>query len=103
MAASSYHGPEEAVAEKERNLYGKGATTETVVVVLGEEAREIDPQIAKRVLRKIDLFLMPAMVMCKNAFCDYSTTLSADDYLQYMGSWFMTKYHNRTTIRRIII
>ncbi|KAF6806736.1 allantoate permease [Colletotrichum sojae] len=31
--------------------------------VLGEEARVIDPEVERRVLRKIDLFLMPAMVI----------------------------------------
>jgi hypothetical protein len=33
------------------------------VEALGEEARAIDPDIERRVLRKIDLFLMPAMVI----------------------------------------
>ncbi|KAJ4294329.1 hypothetical protein N0V90_008019 [Kalmusia sp. IMI 367209] len=31
--------------------------------MLGEEARPIDPEVERRVLRKIDLFLMPAMVI----------------------------------------
>lgn len=31
--------------------------------LVGEEARSIDPSVEKRVLRKIDLFLMPAMVI----------------------------------------
>jgi hypothetical protein len=31
--------------------------------VVGEEARVIDPEVEKRVVRKIDLFLMPAMVI----------------------------------------
>lgn len=31
--------------------------------LIGEEARSIDPSVEKRVLRKIDLFLMPAMVI----------------------------------------
>ncbi|PLB48599.1 MFS general substrate transporter [Aspergillus steynii IBT 23096] len=35
----------------------------TSVDIMGEEAMEIDPQVARRVLRKIDLFLMPAMVI----------------------------------------
>ncbi|KAB2570636.1 Allantoate permease [Lasiodiplodia theobromae] len=33
------------------------------VELLGEEARAIDPEIERRVIRKIDLFLMPAMVL----------------------------------------
>lgn len=36
------------------------------VEVLGEQARHIDLEIEKRVLRKIDCFLMPAMVIGKN-------------------------------------
>lgn len=31
--------------------------------LVGEEARSIDPSVERRVLRKIDLFLMPAMVI----------------------------------------
>ncbi|KAL2211706.1 MFS general substrate transporter [Sarocladium strictum] len=31
--------------------------------VLGEEARSIDPEVERRVIRKIDMFLMPAMVI----------------------------------------
>jgi hypothetical protein len=31
--------------------------------VVGEEARPIDLEVNRRVLRKIDLFLMPAMVI----------------------------------------
>lgn len=31
--------------------------------VVGEEARPIDPEVARRVLRKIDMFLMPAMLL----------------------------------------
>jgi MFS family permease len=33
------------------------------IKALGDEARPIDPEIERRVLRKIDLFLMPAMVI----------------------------------------
>jgi hypothetical protein len=33
--------------------------------ILGEEARLIDPEVERRVLRKIDMFLMPAMVIGK--------------------------------------
>lgn len=34
--------------------------------VLGEQPRVIDPEVERRVLRKIDLFLMPAMVIGKH-------------------------------------
>ncbi|KAL3471336.1 major facilitator superfamily domain-containing protein [Aspergillus californicus] len=33
------------------------------IEALGEEARPIDPEVERRVLRKIDMFLMPAMVI----------------------------------------
>lgn len=35
----------------------------STVDVVGEEARPIDLEVSRRVLRKIDLFLMPAMVI----------------------------------------
>jgi hypothetical protein len=31
--------------------------------LVGEHAREIDPEVEARVLRKIDLFLIPAMIV----------------------------------------
>jgi hypothetical protein len=40
---------------------GIGATVDMSAV--GEEARPIDPEVARRVLRKIDMFLMPAMLL----------------------------------------
>ncbi|KAI0144538.1 major facilitator superfamily domain-containing protein [Xylariaceae sp. FL1272] len=36
---------------------------DTVASLVGDEARAIDPAVERRVLRKIDLFLMPAMVL----------------------------------------
>lgn len=39
------------------------------VELLGEEARSIDPEIERRVIRKIDLFLMPAMLLGERASC----------------------------------
>ncbi|KAK1144076.1 hypothetical protein N8T08_005738 [Aspergillus melleus] len=39
------------------------AKATTSFEIMGEGAMEIDPQISRRVLRKIDLFLMPAMVI----------------------------------------
>jgi hypothetical protein len=44
--------------------YGEKGTIPAVAMALvGNEARPIDPEIARRVLRKIDMFLMPAMVL----------------------------------------
>ena len=39
------------------------AAEKTGVDVVGEEARPFDPHLARRVLWKIDLFLMPAMLI----------------------------------------
>jgi hypothetical protein len=33
------------------------------LALVGDEARPIDPEVERRVLRKIDFFLMPAMVI----------------------------------------
>jgi hypothetical protein len=65
--------------------------------LLGEEAREIDPEIERKVLRKIDWFLMPAMVIGASVLLslprvgmlisiamvqamDWSTTTRCDDF-----------------------
>lgn len=50
-----------ASADQERDVYEKPPAT-AVLEVMGEESRPIDPEVNRRVLRKIDLFLMPAMV-----------------------------------------
>lgn len=58
MAVADAHDPEP----------GKGADAPAPGVepdYFGDEARPIDPDVAARVLRKIDLFLMPAMVIGK--------------------------------------
>lgn len=36
---------------------------DVAIKLVGEHAREIDPMVEKRVLRKIDLFLIPAMIV----------------------------------------
>ncbi|KAL2815103.1 major facilitator superfamily domain-containing protein [Aspergillus granulosus] len=50
-----------------RNVGGENLNEKTLVSrgveALGDEARPIDPEVERRVLRKIDLFLMPAMVI----------------------------------------
>lgn len=62
MTASSLRGNGAATV-------GPGASKEVTTIatpamdLVGEEARSIDPSVEKRVLRKIDLFLMPAMVI----------------------------------------
>lgn len=36
---------------------------DVAIGLVGEHAREIDPEVEKRVLRKIDWFLIPAMIV----------------------------------------
>ncbi|POS76217.1 allantoate permease [Diaporthe helianthi] len=58
-----------SVRESNAAAIGSSTPKENVSVatptmeLLGEEARPIDPRVEKRVLRKIDLYLMPAMVI----------------------------------------
>ena len=40
---------------------------DAALAVVGDVAQEVDPIVAKRVLRKIDLYFMPAMLIGKNA------------------------------------
>lgn len=58
--------PNSGIDDAEVSATEKGAITIPSSVptaeLLGEEARAIDPDIERRVLRKIDMFLMPAMV-----------------------------------------
>ncbi|KAL4783713.1 major facilitator superfamily domain-containing protein [Aspergillus varians] len=53
---------EDAAVPGRREVDEKAIAT-SGIDVLGEEARPIDPEVERRVLRKIDLFLMPAMVI----------------------------------------
>lgn len=60
--------------------------------LLGEEARAIDPSMEKRVLRKIDLFLMPAMVIGELAKILLGTALLVTDFdVQAMVWSIMTR------------
>lgn len=40
-----------------------GAEKDAALTLVGDVAQEIDPVVAKRVLRKIDLYFMPAMLL----------------------------------------
>lgn len=44
--------------------------------LMGTEARPIDPEVERRVLRKIDMFLMPAMVIGKDFLTLYHSRIS---------------------------
>lgn len=50
-------------AEKSAAGAAAPATSAASLNFFGDKARPIDPDVAARVLRKIDLFLMPAMVI----------------------------------------
>lgn len=62
MTASSFRGNGAATVDPRASKEVHSIATPTMDLV-GEEARSIDPSAEKRVLRKIDLFLMPAMVI----------------------------------------
>lgn len=66
MTASSVRENDAAAARSSATKEIASITTPTMDLV-GEEARSIDPRVEKRVLRKIDTFLMPAMVIGKIA------------------------------------
>lgn len=55
------------------------------IEALGEEARAVDAQLHARVLRKIDLVLMPAMVI--GVFASFDNILIKINMLQVMD-WF---------------
>lgn len=50
-------------AGNSKAMNGAGAPTPAESAFFSDEARPIDPDVAARVLRKIDVFLMPAMVI----------------------------------------
>jgi hypothetical protein len=50
------------VARQQRDAKN-GLPDVPVIELVGVEAKAIDPLVAKRVLRKLDCFLMPAMVI----------------------------------------
>lgn len=51
------------VTDDEKNPELEAATPESGGSRLREQTRGINPEVERRVLRKIDLFLMPAMVI----------------------------------------
>ncbi|ETS74130.1 hypothetical protein PFICI_13996 [Pestalotiopsis fici W106-1] len=52
-----------AAATADESLNEKSGIAFTDLGVIGDEARSLDPKVERRVLRKIDWFLMPAMVI----------------------------------------
>lgn len=73
-------------AEPESGASSLSLEKDVAIGLVGEHAREIDPEIEKRVLRKIDWFLIPAMIV--GALCPHtsvvqpcSTILSLSNFL----------------------
>ncbi|KAL4899318.1 hypothetical protein BDW74DRAFT_189424 [Aspergillus multicolor] len=60
---ASLHSPAQNEARSAPRLVDEKTIAINGIDALGEEARPIDPEVEKRVLRKIDMFLMPAMVI----------------------------------------
>lgn len=53
-----------ATADRERrHPEGPAFEKDAALAVVGEQAMDIDPAVEKRVLRKIDMFFMPAMLI----------------------------------------
>lgn len=53
-------------ATAERPPHGIMEDKDAALAVVSDEAQEIDPAVEKRVLRKIDMFFMPAMLIGKS-------------------------------------
>jgi hypothetical protein len=63
MSTSEAEQPAAACSKASAELADeKGAP---IAVDIGEHAQEVDPEVERHVLRKIDMFLMPAMVIGK--------------------------------------
>ena len=52
-----------ATAERPSSPDAPTSEKDAALAVVSDEAQEIDPSVEKRVLRKIDLFFMPAMLI----------------------------------------
>ena len=61
-------------ADPEAGTTSPSLDKDVAMGLVGEHAQEIDAEMEKRVLRKIDLFLIPAMVVGKNM--NFSNTSS---------------------------
>ena len=68
------HGRNRALRDKsptvdpESGIPSTSIDNDVAAGLVGERAQEIDEEVEKRVLRKIDLFLIPAMVVGKGFF-----------------------------------
>ena len=60
--------------------------------LVSDVAQEIDPLTEKRALRKIDIFLMPAMLIGKLCFGSRCNTLLKYCWMQVMALYIMIRY-----------
>lgn len=89
MTASSVSASGAAAVDPRASKEVASISTPTMDLV-GEEARSIDPSAEKRVLRKIDLFLMPAMVIGELAKIIFNTTLQVTNTNMQAMVWSTT-------------
>jgi hypothetical protein len=76
MAAPHEKTAASAIADPESGASSLSLEKDVAIGLVGEHAREIDPEIEKRVLRKIDWFLIPAMIVGMYIVNPATTTLS---------------------------
>lgn len=74
-------------AESEKHDRYQSSDLEAV----GDHARVVDPEIEARVVRKIDLFLMPAMVIGKSVAHQLINKKYTDTLIQAMEWYTMTR------------
>ena len=72
--------------------------------LVSDVAQEIDPLMEKRVLRKIDIFLMPAMLIgksCLGSSVAYFSKNILADWVQVMVLYTMTRYDRTSLLFRV--
>lgn len=70
-----------------------GTEKDAALAVVSDVAQEIDPLVAKRVLRKIDFYFMPAMLIGKNSAFAPREALCSPKFSGQDMEWFiMTRY-----------
>jgi hypothetical protein len=63
FSGSEKQAPSSSVEGPESNLSSNSLDKDVALAIAGEHAQPIDPVVEARVLRKIDLFLIPAMTI----------------------------------------
>jgi hypothetical protein len=63
LPGARFFAQRETTAERDSSLDSGDGEKDVALAFVGEHAQHIDPEVEKRVVRKIDLFLIPAMVI----------------------------------------